>query len=105
MRFLRKSLAFICLFSLFTVSASAAPAADFSDITSQCNFTASENEKTVPALRDDKWYAGWKADSVSGMLEIALPAESSASGLFLSWISLPGAWILEADQGLSLIHI
>lgn len=99
MRFLRTSLAFICLFSLFAVSASAAPAADSSDITSQCNFTANENEKNVSALRDDKWYAGWKADSVSGTLEIALPADSNASGLFLSWISLPGAWVLEADQG------
>ncbi len=67
------------------------------DITSQCELHVSSNISDILSLSDGKHNTAWTAVNESSQtLEIVLPNDTSTSGLYVMWNTVPGKWTLDA---------
>lgn len=68
------------------------------DITAQCTFTASNNQKALDKLFDGDYYTYWSSNH-RGYVEIAAPAGKKLHGLYVSWSKFITAWCVQAYDG------
>ncbi len=67
------------------------------DITMQCGVSVSSNGSDKTLLTDGKHSTAWTADNDSNQtVELVLPDDLSAAGLYVMWNVVPGQWSLEA---------
>lgn len=74
-----------------------------SDLTPRCSFTVSSNSEKTERLHDGRHDTAWTSDESDGQyVQIELPDEAQAAGVYIMWDDVPQQWSLLESSGDSI---